>query len=410
MFRILSLCPWPLSLLLFLFFSLLSFSVNAEESAASFQGRASKATLPYLDCEEIARRLFHLEQIICRDAKLSALDHELVRTYHEMLKSDIQNEWQENSGMRVWLELFRSTVGPYVFVSGKFSNSRLQQFSAALGMAYQDRIDALRSMPISSSAMSKGERFQINDISDSYDFTLHLLVPCSFTYLDDVRMGSYCDEPGQLLIFKKGQSEIMQVINRFFHVSPTKSDEFPQVAESMIHEDSAGKATISLGYGDRDNGVAIKMIDINFDGYDDMILAHVRENNSYNPFDVYLFKPEHQRFVHSSEISNLTDIFPLEIDTERKRLRKYVSGESCSTANYSEVTEWKIVNNLPIVVFRQMSDLDFCENGKDSCIKTTEERLVDDKLQSTVSYELYDMSDGDMEEDVEFPASTDETQ
>jgi hypothetical protein len=76
--------------------------------------------------------------------------------------------------------------------------------------------------------------------------------------------------------------------------------------------------------------------------------------------------------------------------------------ESCSSANYHEVIEWEVVKNLPVIARRKVSDVDLCENGKDYCIKTVEERIVGDKLQSAVSYAPYDMPDD--EEVVEPPA------
>jgi hypothetical protein len=145
------------------------------------------------------------------------------------------------------------------------------------------------------------------------------------------------------------------------------------------------------------NTVNLRSLDLNFDGYEDLI-NHQYFYHYGSGVAVYLFDPAQENLVYDRKFSDIAGEFrfrDVELDAGRKRIILNESGESCSSANYFRHREWKVVDNQPELVQEMETDIAYCENGKDTCIKTEIKNFVDGQWQHEISYEPY------VEEDME---------
>jgi hypothetical protein len=139
------------------------------------------------------------------------------------------------------------------------------------------------------------------------------------------------------------------------------------------------------------------MRDVNFDGYEDLAIfndADNRRNGRYIIFDgeqtipsrlAYLFDPKQNRFVYAEELSALLSTYHQIYVDGNNRFVIERAGESCSSAHFSQMTKWQVVNYRPVPETRQTSDLGLCEdgqdNGRDYCYVAVQERFVNGEWQ-----------------------------
>ena len=311
--------------------------------------------------------------------EIDALNQEFGIAYKLMLERKIPGDWPELADALRWKQGFSE---------GYFYDNRGQTVvldRQVLENAYRDHIQMLLNLPknLGVDTPVKGITLNLNDSSQQYDLTLRLFAPCLFMY--DERLlradANICRELGQLMVYKKGQPEVLQVFTRQFYVEFDK-DQKPRDITSFQYVDG--------------NHVMDTLRDVNFDGYEDLVIYNDvadRWNGRGIIFAVgdasvpsrlvYLFDPKQERFVYAEEMSVLLSTYHHLYANDKKRFILERVGESCGSAHFSETTEWQIVNNRPVPVTRRTSNLDLCEdgqdNGRDYCYVDVKENFVHDE-------------------------------
>jgi hypothetical protein len=184
---------------------------------------------------------------------------------------------------------------------------------------YRGRIEILKNLPaiMAGDLPAQGPILRINDLSAQYDFTLRLFSPCPKTYFAEPLSRNFndCFELGQVLIHKKGKSDVIKTISGFLGVFTSKDGD-----GSVLDVDKTKYDGIP----------GFRTLDLNFDGYEDVVIYHY-------DVAVYLFDPAQENLVYDRKFSDIAGEFrfrDVELDASRKRIILNESGESCSSANY----------------------------------------------------------------------------
>jgi hypothetical protein len=329
--------------------------------------------------------------------EFSFLAYEYDKAYEEAeAKTKTQVEWPFSSYMTKHSERARAFEDqPFRFAitllsteggklgppRGKASEALLRQMAS-----YRDRIEMLKNLPLilAGDLPAKGPFLRIDDFLKQYDFALRLFSPCPETYLADLIQRNFdCHGFGQVLIYRKGEIEAIKTINTFLRVIT-----------------NGGGSVLDAEAFKRNGAPLLRTFDLNFDGYEDVVIY-----NGYKRYEeqdtVYLFDPVQKNLVYNEGFSNVmrgSNYLDVELDASRKLIVLNESGESCSSANYSRHRQWKVTENQPVLVREVITDADYCENGKDACIKTEEKNFVDGQWRSKFSYEPYTEEEMGMEE------------
>jgi hypothetical protein len=304
--------------------------------------------------------------------ELLALDRAFGEAYKAMLEKQIPGDWPKLENARLWRVPLADGISPH---------DRRHKRQIMVN-AYRDHIQTLLDMPIDLNPETpvKGLVVQMNDVSPQYDFTLRLFSPCLFMYDDS--LPCVCRELGQLIVRRKGEAKILQVFTQQFWI------EFDENGKPKDFTSFHGYK--QDGYG---NQIETFARDINFDGHEDLVLEDMRNNSL---LFAYLFDPEEEHFVYFKEMSALLtggyglseeirawlpNGYTVSVDPEEKHIQTYWSGESCSSANWSQTIEWQVKENQPIPATRKTTDLGLCadgqDNGRDYCYVAITEGFVD---------------------------------
>ncbi|WP_179403513.1 XAC2610-related protein [Burkholderia guangdongensis] len=292
-----------------------------------------------------------IEHAICDDAQLSALDSELADAYRTALKGQGDAADQLKAGQREWLK----SRAP----DGKID-------PAALENAYRERIAALKALPAfpSPGALVDGPTFRLTTVAKQHDFALRMLEACSTEKSDD---DSTCEGPGQLLIFGKGQPKLLQTINlpNVFVTLP-KGGNGPLTNSARLYD---YQGVINVG-------------DFNFDGYEDFGIQTGNEGSYGGPsYDVYLFDPKAERFVHNDAMTQLIaeTLGFFGVDAAHKRLHTFAKSGCC----YHEDTTYRVDHDMPVAVARHIED----GQGAGDKMEVIDEELVNGKWHRKVHHE-----------------------
>ncbi|CAJ0800210.1 lysozyme inhibitor LprI family protein [Ralstonia holmesii] len=292
-----------------------------------------------------------MEQAICNDAQLSALDSQLADAYRAALNKRGADTDALKAEQREWLKQ-RAPSG--------------QIDVAALKEAYRTRIDELEAQPVfpDPGEPVNGPVFPLKAIAKQHDFVLRMLEACP---AESSKEDTTCEGPAQLLIHDKGQRAVRQVINlpKVFVTLP-KGGMGPLVNSARLYD---YQGVINVG-------------DFNFDGQEDFGIQTGNEGSYGGPsYDVYLFNAQTQRFVRNSEMTGLIleTLGFFEVDAKNKRLRTWAKSGCC----YHERTVYAVEHDVPVAVERRIDD---AQGGGDK-MKVTVETLVNGKWRSKVHYE-----------------------
>jgi uncharacterized protein len=301
----------------FLAACLLAFSL-APALAASF------------DCAK-AKTLF--ERTVCASEELSRLDDELDRAYRAALErqSQVQMVKELKGRQREWLRAHQS-----------------EKDARNLAWVYEERIGYLRNLPDFPAPDTPVEpSFPLNDISKTFDFTIRLLNSFNRQYERHA--------PGQVLVHKKGEGRVLQILNLDNIYVFSKNDP-PN----------------------------IEVDDFNFDGHDDFAIQDDGDGGTGRSYAVYLFDPKSAGFQRNDALSALAGGYgdmPFHVVPDRKRLFN-TYGRCCESVTRNE---WAVINNKPVLVSERTE-----EYVGDSRMKITEKYLVKGKWRRTIRYERLD--------------------
>jgi uncharacterized protein len=293
-----------------------------------------------------------IEHAICNDADLSALDTELADAYRVALEGDADPADQLRSAQRQWLK----SLAP----NGKIDPDSLKN-------TYRARITELKAMPVfpSPNAPVEGPTFRLTKVAKQHDFVLRMLKACQPARRDD---DSTCEGPGQLLVYGKGQSKLVQAINlpNVFVTLP-KGAGGPLVNSARLYD---YQGVLNVG-------------DFNFDGREDFGIQTGNKGSYGDPsYDVYLFDPKAGRFIHNDAMTNLIleTLGFFDVDAEHKLIRTLAKSGCC----YHETTTYRVERDAPFAVERHIENALATEANK---MKVTDEKLVNGKWRRKVRYE-----------------------
>jgi hypothetical protein len=291
--------------------------------------------------------------------------------YLKMKSQNLPGEWPDLVNIHDWTLPFGSYL-PRQVQSSVSSRSEYQTVSGNMTHAvwtkvYRDRIQVLEDLPaiLSGKTARKEWHLPLNNVSKQYDFMIRLFTPCAIMYkeLKAQYPSSDCRELGQLIVYKKGTTEILQVFNRMFTFWLDWSD---QRQIPVLRED----LTFAEKHIPRD---------VNFDGYEDLVLydgflrkdSHQQEWHFWNvspAYRVYLFNPQQGKFEYSEDMTMMFSQFEGTLLAVAKR-KRYVITEigdgSCSGSNWSRETVWQVDDDTLVPVSMKESDIGLCADGKD---------------------------------------------
>jgi hypothetical protein len=264
------------------------------------------------------------ERAICDDPELSALDEELAEAYRNALDK-MEDAEDLRVRQRTWLRQYMPLHH--------------------LKESFKHRIEFLNAIPVfpRSSDPVEGPTFQMNDRSKHYDFTLRMLQPCQYN-----ADHALCENMGQIFIYRKNQAKIMQIINTTIYISLSAE-----------------------GVPDADRSNAIRVVDYNFDGHEDIgVMKRGGGEYGTDSETVYLFDSKQERFMESEAMFDLTrtTLGLMQVDSARKRLITMSRSGCC----FHETSVWKVVQNTPVRVEQQTVSSDWLPAG---CRIICDERL-----------------------------------
>lgn len=287
-----------------------------------------------------------MEEAICANGDLSALDDQLNASYRAHLADTEQNASALKTSQRAWLRAVRQRC------------EAVDEIADCLSDAYRERLENLG--PATNAAPQGHDwklALRIGNAAPGYDFLLDMQ-PCA---------EQTCEGPAYLGIQRKGSNHVMQAIY-LPNVFLTRQDNGEPLVNSARLYDYQG--VINSG-------------DFNFDGQPDFAVQNGNRGSYGGPsYDVFLFDAPRQRFIHSPELSDLTleNLGFFDIDSKRKRLITFAKSGCC----YHEKSEYIVKANQPLAVKREIEDAAGGSGDPEMVLLSTEE-LVDGKWQTTSS-------------------------
>jgi hypothetical protein len=102
---------------------------------------------------------------------------------------------------------------------------------------------------------------------------------------------------------------------------------------------------------------ALKFDDINFDGYDDVLIYQgANKNCVYQNYDVWLFDPKGERFVFNEEFSNIASSNYDANEDTKTITTSYINYQDYY--EYAKIT-YKVINGKPTLIERLSRNYDF---------------------------------------------------
>jgi uncharacterized protein len=159
---------------------------------------------------ECGRAKTDFERTVCGDPRLSALDEKMAKAYKQALERQSGYTDRLQADQREWLKDAQDAIYDKWYLKGELWHR--YEYSQTLEQFYSDRISELESIPafpaLSTPVQDKTYTIKNND---AFDFVVHLLLPCEDSSSET---GEVCNSPGQVIIYKKGSQDILQVINQ----------------------------------------------------------------------------------------------------------------------------------------------------------------------------------------------------
>lgn len=293
-----------------------------------------------------------VEQAICGDAPLSALDSQLADAYRAALKRQGDNaDWLKGT-QRQWLKS-RVTAG--------------KPDIAALRETYRDRIHELQDLPAFPlpDQPVEGPTFRLTKAAKQHDFVLRMLNACPASKDDN---DATCEGAGQLLVYDKGQQKLLQAIN------------LPNVFVTLPAHGGGPLVNSAALY---DYQGVLNVDDFNFDGHEDFGVQNGNKGSYGGPsYDIYLFDAKTGRFVYNNGMSELIleTLGFFDVDAEHKQLETLAKSGCC----YHEATRYRVVNDVPVAVERHIEQV---LSGNPNGLDVTDEKLVNGKWVSRTHHE-----------------------
>lgn len=310
---------------------------------AGLAGSLSPALAAGFDCRKAQTPM---EEAICANDDLSALDDQLNLSYRAHLSSIEEDEGALKAAQRAWLGEVRRRC------------EAVEAIADCLGDAYRERLEQLGpGTGIDPQSRDWKQALRIGTAAPGYDFLLDMQ-PCS---------EQTCEGPAYLGIQRKGSNAVLQAIY-LPNVFLTRQDNGEPLVNSARLYDYQG--VINSG-------------DFNFDGQTDFAVQNGNRGSYGGPsYDVFLFDAPRQRFIHSPALSTLTleNLGFFDVDKERKRLTTFAKSGCC----YHEKSEYIVKANQPLAVKREIEDAAGGSGDPEMVLLSTEE-LVDGKWQTTSS-------------------------
>lgn len=319
-------------------------------------GLLTPALAASFDCK-VAHR--PIEQAICSDAELSALDDKLATTYRTVLHSQGDKDAADDvkKDQRRWLATEQKQFDTPALLQ---NHTKLDQLKAL----YRQRLQDLHAMPVFPTASQpvQGPVFFMDHIARHYNFTLRMLNPCP---IDNRYDESTCEGSGQVLVYKKSSRQLVQTIS-MTTIFVTLTQNHQPLTNSAKMYDYQG--VINVG-------------DFNFDGSEDFAIQNGNQGSYGGPsYDVYLFDSTTQQFVYNDAMSGLIQetLGFFDVDPAKKVIRTMGKSGCC----YHEFTTYRVEKNTPVPIHRVTE-----EAQDEHKVKVTEETLTNGKWRTKVHYE-----------------------
>lgn len=295
------------------------------------------------DCQKASTPM---EQAICANDDLSALDDQLSLTYRAHLGSPELDPVQLKKAQRSWLQNTRRRC------------EATETLTDCLSDAYRERLEELGpGTGVDAQGHDWKQALRISNTAPGYDFLLDMQ-PCP---------EQTCEGPAFLGIERAGSNEVAQAIY-LPNVFLTRQEIGEPLVNSARLYDYQG--VINAG-------------DFNFDGQPDFAVQNGNRGSYGGPsYDVFLFDAGRQRFIYSPELSALTleNLGFFDIDGKRKRLITFSKSGCC----YHEKSEYRVEANQPVEVKREIEDAAGGSGDPDMVLLSTEE-LVNGQWKTTSS-------------------------
>ncbi len=161
----------------------------------------------------------------------------------------------------------------------------------------------------------------------------------------------------------------------YFYLSGTIEDEFFEPSSLMViipgskHTQTIDLSSIELLWWNQERSSFVNMIDVNLDGYEDMLLFSSAGATGNIWYDTWLFDSIASDFVHSREYS---DLCCLSVTKDRKMVKSYWR------SGYYEDTVWYFTTDgfhEPILLKKVFSDPENNYPNGFKCWKVTVERI-----------------------------------
>jgi uncharacterized protein YecT (DUF1311 family) len=262
---------------------------------------------------ECSQAKTNFEKTVCSDLRLSALDEEMAKAYRQAMERQSGYTDRLQADQREWLKDAQDAVYDKWYLKDK--QWHRYEYSQTLEQFYRDRILELENISASPvlNMPVKGGVYTIKD-NDTFDFVVRLLLSCEDS-------NGICNSPGQVIIYKKGSQEALQVINQS-HIE--------------IHNLNGKIDAISLSQNSH------------IDAYPDLFISN-GSNGAYGSRtdDIYIYDPKTKKFIYSRSLTSLNDQFGNLLFEPKEDLLRADQTQSivCVVSG-----SWKFIGNQPIPV------------------------------------------------------------
>lgn len=209
------------------------------------------------------------------------------------------------------------------------------------------------------------KQFDIKNASPKFDVRLEV-AGCD----NDI-----CEGAATFTLFNKGTTRPFQVFKLDDTSFLLRPDQQPPVNKTLLYDEQS-----AINFGDFD-----------FDGNSDLALCDGTNGGYGMPsYQIYLFSPKLNRFVHSPAFTRLVQgesLGMFEVDAKRKVIKTFSKSGCC----YHTRQEFNVVNHRPLKVLEITEDA--TNNNEDATpdnfikVKITTKKLVQGRWQVKVRYE-----------------------